>query len=383
MAKIKVIHHAKTVGYSGTDRTCQIFAKYLAKGQKYEPFLLYREGDSANTRLEIVKEWIGEDHVIPYKWEPGKRGRQAPYLPDKDNYFDVVESIQPQIVHYHAGGLNEWPIFKYLSPNAKIVTTNIFGYVDHSKQADLVVYITDYVKNLALEKGGPQGPVLYNPVEMPPWDMTPETKAFCREFILDKYKLPKNAIILTRLGRPDPNIFDPIALKAFKDIESKYPNAYYIIATPCSSWIEWTKRLNLKNVIFSEPIIDDDELWKFRIGTDIYCHARSDGDSAGLAIAENMMAGIPVISHESPIYNGQAETIGDAGFVVPFGDHKAYANVIATLIENQEFASEDEKGRVRIRDHFGLAARRRAMRHFEASCLITRLEKIYDSVLSN
>jgi glycosyltransferase involved in cell wall biosynthesis len=96
-----------------------------------------------------------------------------------------------------------------------------------------------------------------------------------------------------------------------------------------------------------------------------------------------MMHRLPVVSHESAIYNGQSEIIGNAGFVVPIGDHVAYRDVLVQLIENPEMASEDESTLIRLREHFGLEARRRAMRYFEASCMTAQLMGLYDWVLSN
>jgi glycosyltransferase involved in cell wall biosynthesis len=374
--KIRVVHHSKSVGYSGTDRTCQLFAKHLAQSDKYEPFIVYRKGDSANTRLDIVKKWLGEDHVIPYEWVPGKSGRLSPYNPEHDNYFDTIVGIDPQIVHYHASGYNEFPIFKWLSPKAKIVTTNIFGYADETRQADLVIYISEYNKGLALEKGGPDGPVLYNPIEQPYLDMTPENKEMCRENLLLKYKIPHNAVLLGRVGRPDN--FDPISLKAFKEIESEFPEAWYLVVNPCQAWRDMADRLGISNIRFIDPIIDDFELSKFYMGIDIYAHARHDGEICPTNIQEAMMHGLPIVSHESGIYNGQSEIIGNAGFVVPLGDHVNYAKILASLIENKEV--DTDNGKARLRTYFGREARRRAMRYFEASTTTSILEKIYGTI---
>lgn len=94
------------------------------------------------------------------------------------------------------------------------------------------------------------------------------------------------------------------------------------------------------------------------------------------------MHGLPVISHESMIYNGQSEILAESGFVVPVGHHEHYRDVMMQLIENAEYASEDERSRVRIRTHIGREARRRAMRYFEASVVTGQLARIYDTVLA-
>lgn len=378
MNKIKIIQHSKYLGFSGTDKTAQLFYKYLNQSDKFECYLLYRK-DHDDCRRKIVESWHGKDKVIPYEWVPGKSGKHSPYMPEHDNLFDVIQSIDPQIVHYHFAGLNEWPVFKYLSPSAKIVTTNIFGYSDVTQQSNLTIYICDYIRNRALKAGSPDGPILYNPIEQPPFDMTLENKTRCKEFLLDKFKLPRNSILLGKIGRQDN--FDPISLKAFQEMELQIPNAYYIVVNPCQNWYEWTNKLNIKNIRFSDPIIDDNDLWTWYLGLDIYAHARYDGDCCPVSIQQAMMAGVPVISHESAIYNGQSEIIGDAGFVVPLGDHLSYSKILVELARNGDIIDEDTGQIVRMRDHFGRLARRRAMRHFEAGHITSKLEKIYDFVL--
>lgn len=385
--KIRVVHHSKSVGFSGTDRTAQLFCKYLAQSKRYEPFLVYREGDSANTRLDIAREWLGEDHVIPYRWVPGKKGRIAPFLPEEDNLYEVLQGIDPQIFHIHRSGYAEWPGFKYMCPKAKFIETNIFGYDDKTpeRQIDWTIYISEFIRESALNAGNVDGTVLYNPIEQPFLDVTPENKAACRQELLDRFNLPENAILLGRVGRADN--FDAISLRAMQRIEAEFPNTYYIVVNPCNRWSEVANQLGLKNVRYSGPIIDDEKLSKFYMGLDIYAHARNDGECCPCNIQEAMMHNVPVVSHESATYNGQSEIIGDAGFCVPLGDDEAYAACVKALIANGDIAVDDlatglEKI-VPIRNHFSRAARRRAMRYFAADTTTKLLTGIYDWVLEN
>jgi glycosyltransferase involved in cell wall biosynthesis len=383
MEKIKVAHHSKYIGYSGTDRTAQLFCKYLNQSDKFEPFLVYRQNVGNDERLDIMKNILGEEHVVPYNWVPGKRGQQPPYLPEQDNLYDVLKVIDPQIVHIHRGGWQEWPAFRYMAPKAKWVETNIFGFNDNSPepQIDMHLYISDFIRTSALNAGNKDGIVLFNPIEQPVLNMTPDNKQLCREQLLQKYKLPPNAILLGRVGRADN--FDPISLNAFKDVEKIHPEAYYLVVNPCDNWRNTAKQFNIQNIRFIDPIINDKELSMFYMGLDIYAHARSDGEACPCNIQEAMMHGIPVVSHESAIYNGQSEIIGDSGFVVPLGDWEAYRDILNGLIENPEMANEDETGLVRLRNYFARQARRRAMRHFEAECITKQLEKIYQTILTN
>jgi len=383
MNKIKVVHHSKTVGYSGTDRTAQLFCKYLAESERFEPYIVYRLGDPNNQRLDIAREWLGEDHVIGYEWDPGKKGRQSPYMPEHDNLHEVLSAIDPDIVHVHRSGYAEWPCFRYMAPRAKWVETNIFGEADRTpeKQIDLNIYISEYIRERAAANGNPGGPVLYNPIEQPVLDITPENKELCREALLSQFKIPHDAVLLGRVGRADN--FDPISLRAFAEVEKICPEAWYIVINPCQGWHDEVARLGIQNIRFGGPIVDDRELSNFYRGLDIYAHARHDGECCPCNIQEAMMHRLPVVSHESAIYNGQSEIIGNAGFVVPIGAHEAYRDILIQLIANPEMANEDESGLVRIREHFGLEARRRAMRYFESGCMTGQLAQMYDWVLSN
>jgi glycosyltransferase involved in cell wall biosynthesis len=387
MSKIRVVHHTKTVGYSGTDRTAQLFCKYLAQSERFEPYIVYRLNDENNQRLDIAREWLGEDHVIGYEWEPGEQGRQAPYIPERNNLGVILSEINPDIVHIHRSGYIEWPGFRALAPNAKWIETNIFGYADHSaeRQIDINVYISDYIRNKALKDGNPDGPVIYNPIEQPVRDVLPVNQELCHKALRAEFGIPnavngQRPILLGRVGRADN--FDPISLKAFAEVEKIFPHAFYIVINPCDGWRETASELGIQNIRFGEPIVDDSKLSDFYLGLDIYAHARHDGECCPCNIQEAMMHRLPVVSHESAIYNGQSEIVGDAGFVVPFGDHIAYRDVLLDLVNNTELLDEDTNRLVQIREWFGLQARRRAMRYFESSCMTGQLAQVYDWVLA-
>lgn len=382
MNKIRVVHHSKYIGYSGTDRTAQLFCKYLTQGDKYEPFLVYRDVPGTQQRLDVAREWIGADHVIPYEWIPGKKGKVSPFLPEHDNLHEVLTEIDPQIVHLHRSGYAEHPGFRYMYPKAKWVETNIFGYKDESPedQFDLHIYISDFIRGTAAKAGAPKGTILYNPIEMPVLDMTTANKIICREALLKRLSLPSDAILLGRVGRADN--FDPISLKAFKRVVEHFPNAYYLVVNPCDNWCRVAQEQGVEaNVRFLDPIIDDGQLSAFYHGLDIYAHARSDGECCPCNIQEAMMHGIPIVSHESHAFNGQSEIIGNGGFCVPIGDWANYSECLLGLCANAPIADEDEQV-FPIRDVFSKIARRRAMGNFEASCITSLLSGMYDWVLN-
>lgn len=397
MQKIKVVHHAKTIGYSGTDKTAQIFCKYLKNSERYDPYILYRENDAANCRVEHMKSILGEDRVIPYTWihkenkfEVGGLDNKVPagtdlsILPKHTNIQDVLAKINPDIFHLHRSGYVEFPGFKFLAPKAKFIETNIFGSSEFisDKQIDLSIYVSDYIKKIALANNPKKcnDPVLYNPIEQPALGFTPENVQDCKKELRLKHKLPEDSIVLGRVGRAAN--FDPISLLAFQKIEKRFENVYYVIVNPCENWRKTASLLDLKNVIFVDKIIDDFELSKFYLGLDIYAHARHDGECCPCNIQEAMMHGLPVVSHQSLSYNGQKEIISEAGFVVAIGDHESYYKALSLLIKNEQ-CLDDRGNKTTMRNYFGKESRRRAMRHFEAETITSRLIQIYDWIFLN
>jgi glycosyltransferase involved in cell wall biosynthesis len=374
---MRVVHHSKTIGYAGTDRVAQLFCKYLLEKNDVEPFLMYREGDT-DDRLEIVRDILGNDRVVPYQHEHAPSAR-PPYYPLSSNFAEVLAGIKPDILHVHRSGYPEWPLVPGMIPDGcKVVETNIFGNADITGIVDINIYISEHIRNRATGLGNPHGPMIFNPTDRPSYrpDIPgPEAHFYAkRELIGDlqeryAFKLTKKeSIFVGRVGRPDN--FDPIALKAWANTQDHFPNAYYLVVNGCKRWRETASELGCERVIFMDPIIDDFELSRFYTALDVYAHARHDGECCPCNIQEAMMHGVPVISHVSQIYNGQSEIIGDAGFVAPFSHHDNYAEILWNLLANAE-----------LRDEFSILARRRAMRHFEASCVTTGLVNCYKAVL--
>lgn len=363
MEKIKVVHHSKSLGFSGTDRPAQLFCKYLAQDERFEPFIVYRD-DGVNQKLEEVRKHLDDDHIIEYHW--GGQSPDRPHIPTEENLIEILAKIKPDILHVHNSGFMEWPGLKRLVPGTQIVQTNIFGGIDQSMQADKILYVSDHIRQRALSQGGVPGSVLYSPTELPKAKLT---KAECKTKLLKTHFLPSDAILLGRVGRPDN--FDPISLKAFATVLKTNPHAYYIVVNPCNEWLRVAAELDItKNMRWIDSIVDDVGLSEFYSGIDIYAHARHDGECCPSNIQEAMMHGLPIVSHRSLIYNGQEEILHNSGFVVDIDDHGAYAFCLNDLIESAE-----------NREKLGKFARRRAMLMFEASCKTSQLIDEYLKVL--
>lgn len=352
---IKVVHHTKGVGYSGTDRTAQIMCKYL-DATKFDPYILYRTNADCS-RLQQMNDFLGEGKLIKYDHEHGDN--KSPYLPRYDNFIDALKMIKPDIVHFHRSGYPEWPCLPFLKeefPGVKFVETNIFANND-AFPWDLRLFIS---KHIAAKAGYPHGEVLYNPIER-------ALRLYDRSM-----DYPNDLIILGRIGRPD-NFCD-ISLRAIRILLDRGVNNFiYKVINPCERWVEVAKELNVEDVCqFLGPIYSDEDLSNFYNSIDILAHARADGECNSVTIGEAQMHGIPIVSHISPCYNGHIEQIENSkcGFYSRWQDAETYADALERLIRSIDLRLELSENGYRW-----------AMENIEASIIVKKLERYYRGVL--
>lgn len=352
--KIKVVHHMKGCGYSGTDRTAQLFCQYINK-DKFDPYIVYRANADCS-RVDVMKSILGDDHVIEYEHEHGEN--ISPYLPKHDTLVQVLRSIDPDIIHFHRSGYSEWPCLCFLVeefPRTKFVETNIFAYNDNFSW-NLRLFICPYI---ARKAGHPDGNWLYNPVELPYYEKD--------------YERPTTGpIILGRIGRQD-NFCD-ISLQACRMLlERGITNWEYHIVNGCENWVKKAKELGVDAYCKFLPAIHGNEaLSQFYASLDIFAHARSDGECQSVCISESQIHGVPVITHESPCWNGQVDQVqlSQCGFCVDWQDANAYANHLQALIKDKS-----------LRERYGCNGQSWAKENIEASVIARKLEKYYEGLL--
>jgi len=352
MKKIKVVHHTKGCGYSGTDRTAQLFCQYLDRS-KFEPYIVYRENADCS-RVNFMKRELEGSNVVEYDHEHGNN--VSPYWPKRDNFVDVIRSINPDIIHFHRSGHTEWPCLPFLKkefPKVKFVETNIFAHNDNFPW-DLRLFICPYI---ATRAGHPDGSYLYNPVELP----------YCGEGSDDS-----DIVVLGRIGRQD-NFYD-ISLQACRLLLGRgIKNWKYLIVNPCDKWINRIHELGLDK--YCEPIVpiyDNRSLSRFYSLLDVFAHSRSDGECQSVCMSEAQIHGVPIVTHKSPCWNGQVDQINlsNCGFCVGWNDAVGYADNLQALIESKS-----------LRERLGGNGRRWANHNVEASVVVKQLEGYYEGLI--
>jgi glycosyltransferase involved in cell wall biosynthesis len=161
-------------------------------------------------------------------------------------------------------------------------------------------------------------------------------------------------VIFGRVGRPDESIFDPISVKAFKKLEELYGDKVkYVVVNAPPGWKALAAQLDIKNMDYRANLSHTD-LAKVYQEIDVLAHARKDGETVGVAIAEAMLAGNPVITHRSLEHNDHFDIL-DPSFArwCAVNDSEQYFQNMAWMVEHKD----------QIRG-MGQLARKRALKVF-------------------
>ncbi|MEW6056611.1 MAG: glycosyltransferase family 4 protein [Bdellovibrionota bacterium] len=377
--KIKVVHFCNQLGIGGTERSMELFCKYLDH-DKYEVFAvskIYREPLVKKLRIELGA-LIGLFHAKAKKKLLSQMNARIPnfqailgrekvrFVQTPGELRAVLEEISPDILHVWYSGTAEPPTSdeQILSKIPVTITTNSFE-IQNTAPAHRLVQRFYFPSHWLAEhraqwaKGDSRAGVFYSPIEEP----------ITQENLRAELGIPKDAFVVGRVGRADPGIHDPISLKAYKQIETE--KTFFLALSPPDNMVLDAKKLGIRNFIPLSPL-DQIGLSKFYNTIDVLVHARRDGETFGCNIAEAMMHGKPVVSHLTPFMNAQQEVIGDAGFVCAEGDWQEYGRRLLSL-----------KDDMNLRTQLSHRAKQRALELFEVRKLTKRLESIYDELLGN
>lgn len=102
----------------------------------------------------------------------------------------------------------------------------------------------------------------------------------------EKLGIDKDKIVIGRIGGLH-QLDIPFVLETIASFAYKNPNYIFV-------FVNTFKFVNLPNIIFIDPIIDEQEKTDFILSCDAMIHGRSDGESFGLAICEGLFHNKPV-----------------------------------------------------------------------------------------
>ena len=334
---LKIVHYAHQLGLGGVEKCMQYFLEYLHNAG-HDCYCIHnrrRTDEEGRYREKLLQGLLGNDKVLAYSTE--------------EEFFSILGNIKPDIFHIHrSGSPNEFPVVPGLKKNVRrCVETNVFGGYDPASIIDLTIYISDYLFKNARHPNR-KTCYIYYPVKIPS-----HTKN-----LRSVLGISSSTFVMGRIGRPDDYIFDPISLHALKVIEERTDyDILYLVQSPPPMMIKTARDMGIKKIQFlTDPIVTDDEVSSFYNTIDILAHARRDGETFGLNIAEAMIHGKPVISHKSHRANAHKSMVKKCGFFVRENNYKQYAKCISILYRNKTKRLKlGEKGRKFAIDNFLLS----------------------------
>ena len=341
IAKIRVLHVCNQLDLGGTEKTLQVFCKYLDKS-RFEVFACGRKYGGARVALL-------EDLGIPVVVRP----------PDLNH---LVRELKIDICHVHRAGDYEpgtlpekqqgWP---------RIVETNVFEAFDHV-QDDLIdghVFVSKFSRDRYLSRNrqrpGVRYEAIYNPVDFDEWSGSP--------------RIFGNTI--GRCSRADDQKWHDVCVDSLPKIIRKVPGVNCVIQGATDRVKAKLEKLGLSgHVKLLAPSLDVESFYR---QVDVFIHGARIGETFGCVIAEAMSSGIPVVTLSTPQRrksNAQTELVEHkvTGFVCRF--QWQYAGAVIELLKNRE-----------LRETFGKRSREKAREQFEASRLTKELERVYTDVL--
>ncbi|MBP0125075.1 MAG: glycosyltransferase family 4 protein [Nitrospira sp.] len=341
MKKIRVLHACNQLGIGGTEKTIQVFSKYLDRSR----FEVYACGlKSGGLRVQAL-----EDLGVPVIVQPA-------------DLTALVRALKIDIYHvYRAGDSEPGTLPEKQQGWPRIVETNVFEAFDQVQDEliDAQIFMSEFSRDRYLSRNRPRANVrydaIYNPVDFDECAGGPS----------------RFGNTIGRCSRADDQKWHDVCVNSLPKIFRKVPGVNCVIqgATDRVKAQLATRGL-LGQVKILEPSLDVDSFYR---QVDVFIHGARVGETFGCVIAEAMSNGIPVVTLSTPQRgksNAQAELVEHkvTGFVCRF--QWQYAGAVIELLKNRE-----------LRETFGTRSREKAREQFEASRLTKKLEQVYGHVL--
>ncbi len=283
-----------------------------------------------------------------------------------------------QLIHAHMA--RDYPLAAYAgrrNPKAQLVVTrhvlfplNRLHRITLSRVARVVAVSEAVGRQLRIQKLVPpeRVTVVYNGIDIARFETA--MREFDREQFCRRWDVPENTTLVGSVGSLNPLKGHEDFLQAAALVTDIFPAAYFIVAG-VDVTAGQTNRTNLERLVRELKLESRvrfigkmDDVAPLFCALDIFVSA-SQSESFGLAIAEAMNTGTPVVATET---EGARELIRDGatGLLLKVRDVGALAEAIGTLLG-------DEERRQRI----GQSAREEVRLRFSLDRMVDATEQIY------
>ena len=269
------------------------------------------------------------------------------------NFWDVFDETKYDLIQCAKSS-------QYEEPFDKIKNIPIFDSIHipwgtyEQKNVEKIFMQSESIKKMWIDQGGNDEKIILG---LNPIDEKQEYERNLRtELNLD------NKFIFGMHQRKDDFIFSDVPLDCYSKIETS--NTAFLIMGGSNRYTEQAQRLNLKNFHQFDFDFDDNSEEIFLNTLNVFAHGRKDGETFGLAIAEAMRNGLPIVSHKNTYNNGHIETIETGGKVV--GSHRMYSLELVKLMKINSYYNKRRKNSLSLYD-----------KKFSADKIIKKIENIY------
>ena len=284
-----------------------------------------------------------------------------------------------EIVHVHRAGLPEGivPEACRAAGVGSLVETNVFGWKDTSPDfasfaahlfiSQMCALRYRSLEGMDLESFHQRHRTLYYPVDVPALNAAAVSPAQARE----ELGLDPSRPTVVRVGRADDRKWGDIVVAMVPHLLQLLPEVQVAFVGTTEHRRRQLRRLGvLDRVHCLEPSQDPRRVAAFYCAADVFASASSIGESFGLALAEAMALGIPVVTNSTPwTDNAQVEVV-DNGANGWIANHpRAFAEAIADLLG-------DEQRRLA----FGASAREKVLSTWEPGLLTRQLEDLFEGL---
>jgi glycosyltransferase involved in cell wall biosynthesis len=380
--RIRVLHLIETLGSGGAERLLFTNLKHLDPGEVQSHVLtVFSRGDYWTQKILELGVEVGSLECSSFMDIVTGIRRLLP----------VIERTRPDVIHTHlwtanvigriAGRLAGVPVVSSIhnpeyEPEAMagvsrpkvFIARNIDKWTARFGCSRMIA-VSNYVRESASEKiGFPLGKIdlIYNPLDIEESNL-PVTDGFFDS----KIGLPSDATVIVSVGRLSPQKGFFYAVKAMEHVR-KLRNNVHLVHVGAQDNTEYlteiravTARCDLTNYV--HLIGERRDVHEF-LGNAVIFLFPSLYEGLGIALAEAMAAGLPVISSNIRPIDEFVED-GRNGLLVPSADHGAISAAVIKLL-----------GSASIRKELGENARRTAQAKFQPDRAAQRLAEVYQMV---
>jgi glycosyltransferase involved in cell wall biosynthesis len=260
-----------------------------------------------------------------------------------------------------------------------LVETNIFGQVDPTAdEAAFAMHLfiskmcaLRYRRRLGLD--GPEFHARHRVLPLPVDVERLVALAPSREEAKRRLGLDPARPVVGRLGRADDLKWRRLLVSMLPRLLERVPETQVLYVGTTPAKLRDLDRLGLLDQVrIPPPVLDPEQLATYYRACDVLVGAASIGESGGVAMAEAMALGIPVVTCSTPwVDNGQIELVehGVDGLVA---NHPApFADAVAELLRDDA-----------LRERLGTAAARKIAERYALAPLTRQLEELYRALLA-